>query len=225
MTSHGRVAASDRPAQATGGWLARAAAFFVAPASEDAPARATTIPPAARAVVLGAPGEVVAAAAAVALGLRGPDAPPAALVALWRGDPPAAGVASRSAARLSARVAAGEFPTRARGRLAWLSLPDDPVAAAGAVRRASALVAGPCVTALAGARPPELETLIAEHDVAVVVADPETPLASAALAALRSRGVPAVAVPPLQRGVARALALAGLTAPRLATLRTKEIAW
>lgn len=206
------------------GWLERAAGFFVAPAVESAPARAATIPPAARAVVLGTSGEVVAAAAAVALGLREPDAVPAGFVAVWHGEPPASGIATRAAARLSARVAAAEFPMRARGRLAWLSLPDDPVAAAGAVRCASALVAGPFVTALAGARPPELETLIAEHDVAVVVAEPGSSLARAALAALDARGIPAVDVPPLDRGLARALALAGVTAPRLSALQGTVIA-
>jgi hypothetical protein len=222
VTAHART--SRRSSDAADGWLARAAAFFVAPAAEGAPERTATIPPAARAVVLGAPGDVVATAAAVALGLREPDAPPAGLVAVWRGDAPPAGVATRAAARLSARVAAGEFPTGARGRLAWLTLPDDPAAAAGAVHRASALVAGPFVTALAGARPPELETLIAEHDIAVVVAGPSTALARAALCALTARGVPAVAEPALHRGVVRTLALAGVAAPRLAALRNPEIA-
>jgi hypothetical protein len=216
MSGHTR--ASDR-SSAEGGWLERAAALLVAPADEHAPVRAVSIPPAARAVVLGAADEVVAAAAAVALGLRGRDVAPAALVALWRGEPPAAGLATRAAARLSASVGA----THARGRLAWLSLPDDPHAAAGAVRRTSALVAGPFVTALAGARPPELETLIGEHDVAVVVADRDTPLARAALAALSARRVPAIAIPPLRRGVARALTLAGLIAPRSLALESHEV--
>ncbi|HEX5619423.1 MAG TPA: hypothetical protein VFX51_13445, partial [Solirubrobacteraceae bacterium] len=131
---------------------------------------------------------------------------------------------TRAATRLSARVGAGDSPARARGRLAWLSLPEDPIAAASAVRRASALVAGPFVTALAGARPLELEDLIAEHDVAVVVADPESPLARAALAALTARGVPAVVVAPLRRGLARTLALAGIVAPRLTALQGHQIA-
>ena len=206
------------------GWLERAADFFIAPPVERTPVRAAAIPAAARVVVVGAAAEVVAAAAAVALALRERDGSPTALVAAWRGDPPAAGLATRAAARLLARVGADDCPTHARGRLAWLSLPDDPVAAAGAVRRASALVAGPFVTALAGARPPELETLVAEHDLAVVVAEPETALACAALAALGARGVPAVAVPPLGRGLARTLALAGVTGPRLPALQTREIA-
>jgi hypothetical protein len=220
MTPTDLVATSDRP---PGGWLERTAEFFVAPAAERAPRRA--IPPAARAVVVGAPEVVAAAAAGIALALRKPDASPVALVALWQGGPPPAGMATRTAAQLAARAGAGELPTVARGRLAWLSLPDGPAAAAGAVRRASALVAGPFVTALAGARPPELETLIAEHDIAVVVADPESTLARAALAALTARGVPAVAVPPLPRGLARTLALAGLAAPRVSPFDTPEIAW
>ena len=83
------------------------------------------------------------------------------------------------------------------------------------MRRAAALVDGPLVTALAGARPPELDDLVAEHDLAVVAAEPETPLARAALAALSARGVDARACRPPRRGIARALALAGLAAPRL----------
>jgi hypothetical protein len=211
-----------------GGWLERTADFFIAPAADPAPARAT-LPPAARAVALGTPGDACAAAAAVALGLGAR----AALVAHWRGHPPPRGLATRAAAQLAARVGADEASirvgadeasTHARGRLAWLSLPDDPIAAAGAVRGASALVAGPFVTALAGARPPELETLIAEHDIAVVVADPESSLARAALAALAARGVPAIALPPLPRGLARTLALAGISAPRRSVFAPMEVA-
>jgi len=197
------------------GALDRIAAFFLAPAEGAAPRR-LEIPPAARVVVLGATHEVAPVAAATALGLRGAGSP-TGLVALWRGDhEPRPGVASRAASRLSAVLAAHAVPAVARGRLAWLALPDDPEAAATAVRRASALVAGPFVTSLAGPRPPELETLIAEHDIAVVLAPPDAPLARAALATLAERGIPALATPPLQRGAARTLALAGLGAHRLA---------
>jgi hypothetical protein len=218
---NGHARASERSSRAEDGWLARVARFFVAPAADAAPARATPIPPAARVVVLGAPAEVVAAAAAAALGLREPNA---GLVAVWRGEPPRAGIATRAAARLSARVGSDECLARARGRLAWLALPADPGTAAAAVRRASALVAGPFVTALAGARPRELELLVAEHDIAIVVAEPQSPLARAALAALTARGIEAIAVPPLRRGPARRLALAGLTAPRLSAAHNLEIA-
>ena len=159
-----------------------------------------------RAVVLGAPGDVVALAAAVALALG-----PPGLVALWNaGREPTAGVATRHAARLAARLAARDLPAVARGRLAWLGLPDDPAEAAAAVRRASAVVDGPLVTALAGARPAALEDLVAEHDLAVVAADPESALARAAVARLAARGIDARACRPLRRGLPRTIALAGL---------------
>jgi hypothetical protein len=189
------------------GRLERVAAFFVAPA---APAEGVVVPPAARAVVLGAAGDVVPLAAAVALALR-----PPGLVAVWgSGRTLAAGVATRAAARLASRLAARDLPAVARGRLAWLALPDDAEAAVAAVRRASAVVDGPLVTALAGARPPALEDLVAEHDLAVVAADPETALARAALARLAARGIDARACRPLRRGLPRTIALAGLGAAR-----------
>ena len=174
------------------------------------PAEAVGVPPAARAVVLGAQGDVVPLAAAVALALR-----PPGLVAVWRaGRPLSAGVATRAAARLAGRLAARELPAVARGRLAWLALPDDPDAAAACVRRASAVVDGPLVTALAGARPPALEELVAEHDLAIVAADPATALARTALARLAARGIEARACRPLRRGLPRAIALAGLATAR-----------
>jgi hypothetical protein len=194
--------------------LQRVAAFFVSP-PDQALSRRAEIPPAARIVVLGATGEVAPVAAATALGLRGAGTP--GLVALWRGDhEPRPGVATRAALRLAAMLTARGLPAVSRGRLAWLALPDDPEAAATAVRRASALVAGPFVTGLAGPRPPELELLIAEHDIAVVIAQPDSPLARAALASLADRGIPATATAPLQRGAARPLALAGIHAQRWA---------
>jgi hypothetical protein len=121
------------------------------------------------------------------------------------------GAATRAAARLAGRL----DPAVARGRLAWLALPGDASEAAAAVRRVAAVVDGPLVTALAGPRPPELDRLVAEHDLAVLAADPAASLARAALAALAGQGVPAMVWPPLRRGPRRALALAGLAAPRL----------
>jgi hypothetical protein len=191
--------------------LERATAWFIAPAEAPAPVAAAHVPPAARVAVLGAAEDVAPLAAAVALALRAPSG----LVALW----PAAssrsrGLATPAATRLAARLSARDLAGVARGRLAWLALPEDANAAAGTVRRASAIVEGPLVTALAGARPPALEDLVGEHDVAVVAADPATPLARAALGCLAERGIEAVATPPPRRGLARRLALAGLAAPR-----------
>ena len=182
----------------------RLAAFFIAPSAPAAPAEVIVTPPAARAVVLGAPGDVVALAAATALAVG-----PPGLVAVWGEDrTPPPGVATRSAARLATRVP----PSVARGRLAWLALPGDAAEAADAVRRASSRVTCALVTALAGARPPQLEELVAEHDLAIVAADPDTALARAALARLHARGIDARACRPPRRGLPRTIALAGLAA-------------
>lgn len=198
------------------GVLERAAEFFLAP-----PVRSgdPVVPPPAvapRAVVLGSPPDVAPLAAALALSLRAAAGAAAAVVASWGGSKelrPTA--AARSAARLASRLAAHELPSTPRGRLAWLELPADPPQAAEAVRRASALVDGPLVTALAGLRPPELDALVAEHDLAFVAAPAGTALARAAVARLAEQDIAASACAPLRRGVGRTLALAGLAAPRL----------
>jgi hypothetical protein len=190
------------------GRLERALELFIAPATAAPPAEAVAAPPAARAAVLGAAGEVVPLAAAVALALG-----PPALVALWNADrAPSAGLATRAAARLAARLLARDLPAVARGRLAWVALPTEAGAAAAAVRRASAAVDGPLVTALAGARPPALEDLVAEHDLAIFAADPSGVLARAAVARLAARGIDARACRPIRRGLPRTIALAGLAA-------------
>jgi hypothetical protein len=133
--------------------------------------------------------------------------------------------AGRGAGRLAARLSARELPAGTRGRLAWLTLPAAPAAAATAVRRASAIVEGPLVTALAGARPAALDELVAEHDLAIVAAGPESPLARAALARLAEAGVAASAHAPLARGPRRTLALAGLAAPRLDLTGLAAASW
>jgi hypothetical protein len=198
---------------AVNGVLERAVGFFLAPAP-TAREEAAALPPAARAVVLGTAQAAVPLAAALALSLRA-GAPP--LVAVWgAGDERARrDAASRGAARLAARLSAHELPARARGRLAWLTLPAEPQAAAAAVRRASVIVEGPLVSALAGARPTALDALVAQHDLAIVAADPESPLALAALARLSEAGVAASAHAPLSRGLRRTLVLAGLATRRL----------
>jgi hypothetical protein len=186
--------------------------------SATAKARARRVPAAARAAVLGTPEDAAALAAALALSLRAADRAPAAAVATWTsaGTTVRREAATRAAARLAARLAGDdETAAAARGRLAWLALPAEPDAAAAALRRASTLVDGPLVTALGGARPARLDELVAEHDLAVVAADPASALAAAALAGLAGRGVAAVACRPLRRGLPRALALAGVAAPRL----------
>ena len=199
----------------TGGF-ARAAAFFVAPAVVPDVVATATAPAAARVVVLGTALDAAPLAAALALALRAADRAPAALVASWgAGGAVARAAATPAAARLAEALSRRELPAVARGRLAWLPLPDEPLGAAAAVRRAAALVDGPLVTALAGARPPELDELAGEHDLAVVAVEPDTALARAALSVLVARGVDARACRPPRRGIPRSLAMAGLAAPRL----------
>jgi hypothetical protein len=198
------------------GALQRAAGFFLAPPAAAERPETATLPPAARAVVLGQAADATALAAAFALSLRAAAGAPTALVAVWAPEARAErAAATRAASRLAARLTAHELPATARGRLAWLALASEPAAAAAAVRRASAIVDGPLVTALTGARPAELEELVVEHDLAVVAADSGSPLARAALARLAGRGVAVTACAPLRRGLSRKLALAGLAAPRL----------
>jgi hypothetical protein len=197
----------------------RVAAFFVAPASPSAERLTATVPAETRAVVLGTPSDAPPLAAAVALTLRAAERAPAALVAVWRSgggaDPTSRGVATRSASRLATRIAGRDLSAVARGRLAWLHLPEEPAAAAAALRRATAAVHGPVVTALAGARPAALDPLVEAHDLVVVAAEPDTALAGAALAALAGHCVSVVVCRPLPRRLSRALAVAGLVAPRL----------
>jgi hypothetical protein len=194
--------------------VSRAVDFFLAPSEPaDEP---VSLPPAVRAVVLSSPADSPAVAAVIALSLRAADRAPAAAVASWgAGAEMRPTAATRAAARLAARLNAHDLHATPRGRLAWFVLPPEPAAAAEAVRQASTLVDGPLVTALGGARPPELEALVAEHDLAVVAARPDSTLARAALACLAARSVTAVACTPPRRGFPRALALAGLVAPRL----------
>jgi hypothetical protein len=201
------------------GPLDRAAAFVLGPAARGSAAPGTTlVPAAARVVVVGTDPAARPLAAALALTLRAADRAPAALVAVWRGGaglPPPRGAATRAAGRLAARLQAGDLAAVARGRLTWLDLPAEPAAAARAVHAAAAQVDGPLVTALAGARPPALDRLVEQHDLAVVAAEPDSPLARAALAGLADRCVSALACRPVTRGAPRVLALAGIAAARL----------
>jgi hypothetical protein len=213
--------------------LARAARFFFAPADAKRGSATAAVSATARAVVLGSVHDALPLGAALALVLRaaapapavrslGPRAvasAPVAVVAVWRGGGDrgrlTGGVALPAAARLAARLSRRGLPAAARGRLVWLELPAEPDETAAAVHRAAAAVDGPIVTALAGPRPPALEPLIDEHDLALVAADPDTPLACAALRVLEQRCVSVRACRPLSRGLPRTLALAGLAAPRL----------
>ena len=145
----------------------------------------------------------LAAATALALG-------PPGLVAVWGEERSAIrrrGDAHGGPARCTRRR-----PPSPAGAWPGSRCPTDAAEAADAVRRASSRVTCALVTALAGARPPQLEELVAEHDLAIVAADAETALARAALARLHARGIDARACPPPRRGPQRTIALAGLAA-------------
>ena len=222
----------------------RAAGFFVAPADdatrdiaalrEPAPAfpppalqldtapPATSFPP--RVAVLGRRRDAVPVAAALAGALRADHGSPAAAVAVWDpapGDDPAAAPAAPAAARLAARLTARGLEATARGRLAWLRLPDHPVSAALAARKLAAAVDVPVVVVLAGPRTAVFEALLREQDLVVVV----TPDPGGALArlAVETSEVPAVATAPLP-APARVLASSGLTAGRWLDARVRSAA-
>ncbi|HTE60094.1 MAG TPA: hypothetical protein VK631_07055 [Solirubrobacteraceae bacterium] len=179
----------------------------------------------ASAAVLGAPAAVVPVAAACAGELRARARSAAALLCVWRpaalsvpavdSAVPAAqspaGATTPGARRLAARLAADGLPATACGRLAWLALESEPAAAAGQYRRCLAVGGGgPVVLAVAGARPPAFEPLLAELDLAIAVlpADIDPALRELALATLRSRD--RAVLPPLPPGPPRWAAMAGL---------------
>jgi hypothetical protein len=218
------VAAPDPspPSQASP-WAAPVAAS-AAEAGASPPVSAAASPAAAEsAAVLGAPAVVVPLAAACAGELRARSKAAAALVCIWRpvkplavADPAVpsaespAGATTPGARRLAARLVAHELAATACGRLAWLTLEHDPTAAADQARRCLRVAGAPVVLAVAGARPPAFEPLLAELDLAIAVlpADTEPALQELALATLRARE--RAVLPPLPPGPPRWAAMAGL---------------
>jgi hypothetical protein len=206
--------------------LDRALRWFVAPADVDAPA--TRRDRAADAVVtsaavLGRAGEVEPVAAALALALRRESRAKAATVAVVGPGPPDAVRGGRAAARrVGGRLEAHGFEAVVRGRLAWVRLDPDESHFATAARRVT-LIAAPAVLAITAPRSVALDEVLAEQDLLVIVtADPEGPLARLVSSGLPA--VPLVPVRPFSRGPRRALARAGVRAPRAARLVPPEAA-
>jgi hypothetical protein len=173
--------------------------------------------------VLGAPPLVVPLAAACAGELRARARAASAVLCIWRAAPPPhraesiappaespAGATTPGARRLAARLAAHGLAATACGRLAWLTLEHDPADAADQVRRCLTVAGAPVVLAIAGARPPAFEPLLAELDLAIAVlpSDIEPALRELALVTLRARE--RAVVPPLPPGPPRWAAMAGL---------------
>ena len=211
-------AAPTRAAPTSAASAAPTSAASAAPASSQASPAASW----ASAAVLGAPGHVVPLAAACAGELRTRARAAAALLCVWRPaasphtaqgvDPVAspAGATTPGARRLAARLVAHDLAATACGRLAWLSLEQDAQAAAEQVRRCLRIAGGPVVLAVAGARPPAFEPLLAELELAVAVLAPDIDpaLRDLALATLPARG--RAVVSPLPPGPPRWAAMAGL---------------
>ena len=150
--------------------------FLTAPAGADGEAPARVAPPrtatraAATVAVLGEDAGPTAGAIAAALARDGAGV---ALVCLYRAPddepsaalrPPPVPAASKLAARLSARG----HDAVASGRAVLLALPVDDAAAAAEAGRASAAADVPTVFALAGARTPALDRLLAHVDAVVL---------------------------------------------------------
>jgi hypothetical protein len=167
--------------------------------------------PIACAAVLGRPGEVEPVAAALALALRRQlRARAATLVLLGPAQRnPAPGDGGGPARRLAAHLRRQDLPARARGRLAWVELGPDAVAAA----RHATRVGAPAVLAVTVPRTEAIEAVLAEQDLLVIVTgEPDGPLARVAAGSLAH--VPHRVLSPLPRGPLRALARAGLRSPR-----------
>jgi hypothetical protein len=167
------------------------------------------------AAVLGRPGEAEPVAAALALVLRRLARARAATVCVLG---PVAGPrqteGAGAARRLAARLEAHGLEAGAKGRLAWVQLPAAETAALAAARRA-VIVGPPAVLALTSPRSPAVDELLAEQDLVVVVTgDPDGPLARLAIAAAHG---PLFTIAPLPRGIARALARAGVRPARALT--------
>ena len=172
--------------------------------------------------VLAHPRDLPAAAAAAGLALaRGGSAAvvclrtPAAASAPGPAPGPRA-PARATAARLAASLRARGLDAEARGRLALVALPHDPAECASAAARALA-AAGPAPTVLAVAgRDEDVDVLLAACDAVLVALPPsaDPTLASLALASAHELARSAAAVQLALDPIARALAVAGVRAPR-----------
>lgn len=147
--------------------------LFLAPGA-DAPA----VRVAERAVpatlgVLAAPRDAAVAGACLALAAAAAHRSRRAIVCHWDGagfPPRASGFAVASARRLADRLARRGLTVAARGRLVTVTLPAAATEARAATERTLAAVDdAPLVLVLAGARPPELDPLLATLDRLVVV--------------------------------------------------------
>ena len=104
-------------------------------------------------------------------------------------------------------------------------LPEEPEAALAAGARAAAVAAAPTVLALAGPRDPMLDRLIAAQDMVVIAqrGAVDAELSSLAVESVAGLGVPVLACEPATGARFRALAGAGVAAPRAAAARLAPV--
>jgi hypothetical protein len=181
--------------------------LHAAPVAPARPRAATRMP--LRAAVLGSAAEAVPVGALVANALRSAVDASSAALAVWTPGAAAArgGPATLAASRLAARLSARGLQATARGRLAWMTLDDHPVAAAVAARRAAGALDVPLVVVVCGPRCEVVEALLAEQDLVVVAtAEPDGPLGRLAVAGCAAAALACAPPPP---GPVRWLACSG----------------
>jgi len=198
--------------------LGRVRDFYLAPAAPAAhAARTLVLAPAPAAAVLGRPRDAHALAGALAVSLARAGGWPCAVVGLWRGsEPPAIATPARPAARrVAARLRDHDLEAQPSGRLVLCTLPQDAAQAVAAAERAAGSVRGPVVLALAGPRDEQTDVLLRVQDVIVLASRPgdDPELAAMARESLGALAAPVVGCQAAPGALARAIALAGLSAP------------
>jgi hypothetical protein len=112
---------------------------------------------------------------------------------------------------LAGRLGRRGVDARARGRLVWVLLAAADGDAASLVRRVEAGAGGvPSVLGVMAPRDEPVDTLVADCERAIVVAEPGSALAALALDEIAALGRPARPIAPIPAGPARLAALAGL---------------
>lgn len=126
--------------------------------------------------VFAAPRDAAVAGACLALAAAAAHRSRCAVVCHWDGDdaaplpPRTSGFATAPARRLSERLASRGLTATARGRLVTVALPVPATEARAATERTLAAIGdAPLILVLAGARPPQLDPLLAALDRLVVV--------------------------------------------------------
>lgn len=124
-------------------------------------------------------------------------------------------LASGTARREAARLAARGCETDASGRLVRARLPDPPAEAAAAVRRLAAAAGCPLAVALGGPRAPELDAVLTLADAIVLVRRRGDPpgLARLAAAGLARLQIPVAICDDCLGATARLLVTAGVAVP------------